>query len=202
MHSFLKGVRRTGTLSTNRNSTMKALTLEMHTPTGDTPPAGMIALPRSVGTASASEGRETAPLKPASALPVVPTIPDIPTIPLTAPAQVAPEAVVHTAPLQRIPESAPGQPPQHAISSARLTEGAREMAQQGVNAAFRALAWATEPHVMSQMERRDRVVFLLLDGKRSIRDIAHLIHRNELDIARTIVRLLKSGHITPVEPAE
>jgi hypothetical protein len=195
MHFFSKGVGQTGDLSTNRNSTLKTLPPVTHTATGDTPPAGMAALPRSVRPASAAEGRETAPLKPVAAPPVFSAVPDIPTIPLIAPAQVAPEAVVHTAPLQ----PRPGSGLQHA---ARLTDGAREMAQQGVNAVFRALAWATEPHVMSQMERRDRVVFLLLDGRRSISDIAHLIHRNELDIARTIVRLLKSGHITPVEPAE
>lgn len=198
MHSFSKGVGQTGALSTKRHSTPKALRPLTHTTTGDTPPAGMAALPRSVRPVSAAEGRETAPLKPVAAPPVVPAVADIPTIPLIAPAQIAPEPVRHTAPLQPIP----GSGPQYAIPSAQLTEGAREMAQQGVNAVFRTLAWATEPHVISQMERRDRVVFLLLDGRRSIRDIAHLIHRNELDIARTIVRLLKSGHITSVGPAE
>src|SRR5579884_3566440 len=91
MHSFLKGVRRTGTLSTNRNSTMKALTLEVPTPTGDTPPAGIAALPRFVRPEPADERRETAPLKPTPALPVISAVPDIPTIPLTAPAQVAPD---------------------------------------------------------------------------------------------------------------
>src|SRR5579885_3218329 len=136
MHSFSKGVGQSGTLSTNRNSTPKALTPVTHTATGDTPPAGMAALPRSVRPASAAEGRETAPLKPVAAPPVVLAVPDIPTVHLTAPAQIASEPLVYTAPLQPLP----GSGPQHA---ARLTDGAREMAQQGGNAVFMALTWAT-----------------------------------------------------------
>ena len=191
MNSYSKGVRRGGNLSTNRNTTMKALTLVTHTAASDTPPAGMAAIPRSVRPASIDEGRETAPLVPA---PTLPAVPDVPTVPLIA-KQHTPEPVVHTTPLQHMPVPQPERPG----SPAQVTEGAREMAQMGVNAVFRTLVWATEYRVMSQMERRDRVVFLLLDGRRSIRDIAHLIHRNELDIARTIVRLLKSGYIAPVE---
>lgn len=171
MNSFLKGVRRTDNLPTNRHPAIKALTLVTHVPTNDTPPAGMVAIARPVTPESIEEGRETTP----------------------------PEPAIHTAPLRHGPVPMPEQTASTAPLSAQVREGAHAMAQRGVNAVFRALLWATDQKVISQMERRDRVIFLLLDGRRTIRDIAHLIHRNELDIARTIVRLLKSGYIAPVE---
>lgn len=70
-----------------------------------------------------------------------------------------------------------------------------EMAQLGVHAVFRARPTATTPGVLAQMERRDRIVLILLDGRRSIRDVAQLIHRSELEIAQTLVHLLRSGSI-------
>jgi predicted transcriptional regulator len=48
---------------------------------------------------------------------------------------------------------------------------------------------------MERMQRRERIVLILLDGKRTIRDVARLVHRSELDVARTVVHLLKSGYI-------
>ena len=35
------------------------------------------------------------------------------------------------------------------------------------------------------------MVFLLLDGKRTLQDVARLVHRSEVDVARILVRLLK-----------
>lgn len=70
-----------------------------------------------------------------------------------------------------------------------------EMAQLGVYAVFRARAVATTPIVLGQMERRDRIVLILLDGRRTLLDVARLLHRSELDIAQTLVRLLKDGYI-------
>jgi len=65
----------------------------------------------------------------------------------------------------------------------------------GVYAIFRILPLAATKQVMSRMERQDRVIFMLLDGKRTVRQVAQLIHRSELDVARTLAHFLKSGYI-------
>ncbi len=82
-----------------------------------------------------------------------------------------------------------GTPP--VFSVADVAECAEIMGPAGVNAVFYTLPFARVPMVISQMERRDRIVFLLLDGKRTLRDVARLIHRSELDVARIVVRLWK-----------
>jgi hypothetical protein len=65
----------------------------------------------------------------------------------------------------------------------------------GVTSIFRALPCATTPLVLSRMERRERVVLLLLNGKRTLHDVVVLVHQSEVDVARTLVRLLKLGYI-------
>ncbi len=70
-----------------------------------------------------------------------------------------------------------------------------ELAHPGVNAIFRALPMASTVQSMKQLERRDRIVFMLLDGKRTIHHVARLTHHTEIDVARIVVRLLKSGYI-------
>jgi hypothetical protein len=49
--------------------------------------------------------------------------------------------------------------------------------------------------IVSLFERRERVVVLLLNGKRSLREIARLIHRSEFDVARVLARCLHQGLI-------
>lgn len=49
--------------------------------------------------------------------------------------------------------------------------------------------------VLESIERRDRAVFLLLNGKRTILDVARVIQRSELDVARTLARLLKRRYV-------
>ncbi|HEY4385493.1 MAG TPA: hypothetical protein VGN34_13625 [Ktedonobacteraceae bacterium] len=70
-----------------------------------------------------------------------------------------------------------------------------EMAQLGIYAKFRAKISTISQAQLSQMERRDRVVLLLLDGRRTLFDVSRLTHRGEPDIARTLVRLLASGYV-------
>jgi len=70
-----------------------------------------------------------------------------------------------------------------------------EAVNLGVDAVFRILPLAATRQVMSRMERQDRVIFMLLDGKRTVRQVAQLIHRSEPDVARTLARLLKNGYI-------
>lgn len=55
--------------------------------------------------------------------------------------------------------------------------------------------------LVSQLSRRERWVFLLLDGKRSVTQVAHLTQRSELDVASTLARFLHLGYIEPVDTA-
>lgn len=75
-----------------------------------------------------------------------------------------------------------------------------EAVNQGVYAVFHVRPAATTKQVMSQMERQDRIIFMLLDGKRTVRDLAQLIHRSELAVARILARLLKNGYIECARP--
>lgn len=68
-------------------------------------------------------------------------------------------------------------------------------AHMGVTSLFRVFPAATNATVMNRLERRERVVLLLLNGKRTVHDVARLIHRDEVDVARTLVHLLKRGYI-------
>ena len=67
--------------------------------------------------------------------------------------------------------------------------------QMGVTSVFRALPLATSPAILHRLERRERVVLLLMNGRRTVRDVAALIHHDEVEIARTLVHLLKRGYI-------
>lgn len=69
-----------------------------------------------------------------------------------------------------------------------------EMAQLGMYAIFRMHATATTADILRSIERKERIVLLLLDGKRTIQDVARLLHRSELDVARSLIRLLKHGY--------
>jgi len=70
-----------------------------------------------------------------------------------------------------------------------------EAANLGVYAVFHVQPAAATKQVMSQMARQDRIIFMLLDGKRTVRDLAQLIHRSELAVASVLARLLKNGYI-------
>lgn len=70
----------------------------------------------------------------------------------------------------------------------------------GTDAIFRARTEATQPPLVYQLDRRERIVLLLLDGKRTIQNVADLIHRDELEVARILVRLLKQGYVDFIGP--
>ncbi len=70
-----------------------------------------------------------------------------------------------------------------------------EIAQRGVFAVFRTRSMIPIHHLLSCVERRDRAILLLLDGRRTLRDVARLTRRNELEMAHVLVRLLKRGYI-------
>jgi predicted transcriptional regulator len=48
------------------------------------------------------------------------------------------------------------------------------------------------------MERHARLVSILLDGRRTIQDIAHLIHRSEAEVEHVLVDLTQRGYTTYV----
>ncbi len=56
----------------------------------------------------------------------------------------------------------------------------------GASAVFRALSGTPITTLASQLARRDRWVLLLLDGRRSVADLAHLTRRSQLDVASTL----------------
>jgi hypothetical protein len=80
-------------------------------------------------------------------------------------------------------------------SSPQLYTNIEEMAKSGIHAVFQARPVATTQTVLSQMDRRDRVVLILLDGKRTLQDVARLTHHSELEVARILVRFLKCGYV-------
>jgi hypothetical protein len=67
---------------------------------------------------------------------------------------------------------------------------------------FRVAPGLQATTLASQLSRRERWVFLLLDGKRSVTQVAHLTQRSELDISYTLARFLQRGYIQPVHALE
>lgn len=76
-----------------------------------------------------------------------------------------------------------------------LAPEVENIGNRGISAVFRTLPYVTAPAVLKRFERRDRIVLLLLDGKRTLQDVARLVHRSELDIAQALARMLKRGYI-------
>ncbi len=79
--------------------------------------------------------------------------------------------------------------------SSSIVATTEKMAQLGAHAIFKAQPAATTQMVLGQMDRRDRVVLILLNGQRNIEDVARLTHRSEIEIARILVRLLQWGYV-------
>ncbi len=70
-----------------------------------------------------------------------------------------------------------------------------ELAHPGAGAIFRAFPFASTVPILHQMPRRERLVFMLLDGRRILIDVARLLHLDEVQVARIVVYLLKCGYI-------
>ena len=68
----------------------------------------------------------------------------------------------------------------------------------GASAVFRVVTGVPTTTLAGQLPRRERWVFLLLDGRRSVAQVAHLTQRSELDVASTLARFLHWGYIEPV----
>ncbi len=65
---------------------------------------------------------------------------------------------------------------------------------------YRVRSRLLNQNILSLLQRRERVVFLLVDGKRTVRDIAGLLHRSEQDIASILARFLHQGLIEQLSP--
>lgn len=72
-------------------------------------------------------------------------------------------------------------------------------AQPRMSAIFRALPLAKQSSIINQLDRKDRLVFLLLDGRRTLYTIKHLVNRSDADVVQTLVRLLKQGYIEYIQ---
>ena len=68
----------------------------------------------------------------------------------------------------------------------------------GASAVFRVVSGVPTTTLAGQLPRRERWVLLLLDGKRTVADLARLTQRSELDVASTLARFLQWGSIEPV----
>jgi hypothetical protein len=68
----------------------------------------------------------------------------------------------------------------------------------GASAVFRVVPGVPTSTLAGQLPRRERWVLLLLDGKRTVADLARLTQRSELDVASTLARFLQWGSIEPV----
>lgn len=68
----------------------------------------------------------------------------------------------------------------------------------GASAVFQVVAGIMTPTLASQLQRRERWILMLLDGKRSLADLARLTQRSQPDVAYTLARLLQWGFIEPV----
>ncbi len=65
--------------------------------------------------------------------------------------------------------------------------------------AFRVAPGLQATALVIQLPHRERWVILLLDGRRSVAQVAYLTQRSELDVASTLARLLHLGYIEPVD---
>lgn len=81
--------------------------------------------------------------------------------------------------------------PTHTPLPASLSE---EQSLPGRNAIFKACSMVATAGTIEGMERRERIVFILLDGRRTIQDIARLIHQPESEVERILVHLTSSGY--------
>jgi hypothetical protein len=72
----------------------------------------------------------------------------------------------------------------------------------GASAVFRVASSTLTTTLASQLPRRERWVLLLLDGRRSIADLARLTQRSQLDVASTLARFLQWRYIEPVNAVE
>lgn len=116
---------------------------------------------------------------------------------------------------EKLEEYTPGQPPRAARDLRRWTTHVNPAKQEmpcrpphtprlgplpgeeglpGRTAIFKARAMIATTQAIRHMERRERIIFILLDGRRTVQDIARLTHQPEAEVEQTLVHLTKSGY--------
>jgi hypothetical protein len=63
---------------------------------------------------------------------------------------------------------------------------------------FQVVSTIPAKTLAGQLPRRERWILLLLNGKRSIADLAHLTQRSELDVASILTKFLQQGYIESI----
>ncbi len=84
---------------------------------------------------------------------------------------------------------------QQVASPPTAPAGSHDPRYPGVNAIFRSLPRAATTATMYRLERRERIIFALLDGRRTLKDIARLTHQTDVAVARVLAKLLAHGYI-------
>ena len=79
-----------------------------------------------------------------------------------------------------------------------MTEFRTQERAFGASAVFQVVSGTPTTTLASQLPRRERWVLLLLDGRRTVADLARLTQRSELDIASTLARFFQWGYIEPI----
>lgn len=64
---------------------------------------------------------------------------------------------------------------------------------------YRVLPVVAARQIIQRLNRRERLVFLLLDGKRSVSEVSRLIHRSQEEVARALAHFLALGLIECVK---
>jgi len=96
----------------------------------------------------------------------------------------------HRGPDLNLPFPTPRKPP----VTPRLGPLPGEEALPGRAAIFKARATATTAQAIQGLERRERIVFILLDGRRTVENIARLTHQTEYDVEQILVHLAQAGY--------
>jgi len=78
------------------------------------------------------------------------------------------------------------------------TEFREQQSAFDASTAFRVAFGLQATALSSQLPRKERWVLLLLDGRRSVAQVARLTQRSELDVASTLARFLQLRYIEPV----
>lgn len=87
-------------------------------------------------------------------------------------------------------DARPSKPP----ATPRLGIVTSEEELPGRTAIFKARESATTAQIIQSMERRERLVFILLDGRRTVQHIARLTHQPESDVEEILIQLTKIGY--------
>lgn len=118
-------------------------------------------------------------------LPMIPATPRPQAIPVIS------HAMPSVPPIPTMPSAAT----QPVISPTTAPTISHTPSYPGVNAIFRSLPTSATTATMYRLERRERIIFALLDGRRTLKDIARLTHQTDVAVARVLAKLLAHGYI-------